>query len=101
MLVKSIKLKQLIVILHFLITGGDSFAGTTPICFIKQGEKILILNRNFPEWMGVWNGVGGKINDNETPLECILREVREEYSSLTLQKKCISVGFMLFGRRYP
>ncbi|CEH30791.1 DNA mismatch repair protein MutT [Aneurinibacillus migulanus] len=48
------------------------------ICFIRKGEKILMLNRDFPEWMGVWNGVGGKIDANETPLECILREVREE-----------------------
>src|SRR6185437_16068507 len=48
------------------------------ICFIKQGEKILMLNREYSEWMGVWNGVGGKIEPNETPLECILREVKEE-----------------------
>ncbi|MGN4128230.1 NUDIX hydrolase [Lysinibacillus sphaericus] len=48
------------------------------ICFIKKGEKILLLNRDFPEWMGVWNGVGGKIEEDETPLVCALREIREE-----------------------
>jgi 8-oxo-dGTP diphosphatase len=48
------------------------------ICFIKRGEKILLLNREKSEWMGVWNGVGGKIEKEETPLECVLREVREE-----------------------
>lgn len=48
------------------------------ICFIRQGENILLLNREKPEWMGVWNGVGGKIRLQESPLECILREVKEE-----------------------
>lgn len=28
--------------------------------------------------MGRWNGVGGKINQKETPEECIIREIQEE-----------------------
>lgn len=48
------------------------------ICFIKRGEKILLLNREKSAWMGVWNGVGGKIEANETPIESVLREVKEE-----------------------
>ena len=48
------------------------------ICFMKQEDAILMLNRTSPEWMGAWNGVGGKIEDPETPLQCILREVYEE-----------------------
>ncbi|MEB2281356.1 NUDIX domain-containing protein [Lysinibacillus xylanilyticus] len=30
------------------------------------------------EWMGAWNGVGGKIERNETPLAGALREIKEE-----------------------
>jgi|SRR5690625_4205 len=48
------------------------------ICFIKQGDSVLLLNREYPSWMGMWNGVGGKIEMNETPLTCILREIEEE-----------------------
>jgi 8-oxo-dGTP diphosphatase len=48
------------------------------ICFIKQADKILLLNREKPSWMGMWNGVGGKIEPNETPRESIMREVAEE-----------------------
>jgi ADP-ribose pyrophosphatase len=48
------------------------------ICFIKQGDHILLLNREKPSWMGAWNGVGGKLEPNETPRESILREVKEE-----------------------
>ena len=48
------------------------------ICFIKQGSKILMLNREKPVWMGIWNGIGGKIEKGETPSEGILREIIEE-----------------------
>src|SRR5690554_5924792 len=48
------------------------------ICFIKQEDKILLLNRGYPSWMGVWNGVGGKIEPNETAKHSALREIKEE-----------------------
>ncbi|MFD1040535.1 NUDIX domain-containing protein [Virgibacillus byunsanensis] len=48
------------------------------ICFIKKGDEILMLNREKSSWMGMWNGVGGKIEKNETPHDCILREIKEE-----------------------
>lgn len=48
------------------------------ICFLKQGDKILLLNREKPQWMGAWNGVGGKIEQGETPLVSALREIKEE-----------------------
>ncbi|MBL5766231.1 DNA mismatch repair protein MutT [Heyndrickxia sporothermodurans] len=48
------------------------------ICFIKKGQELLMLNRHKPVWMGIWNGVGGKIEMGETPLEGVLREVEEE-----------------------
>jgi len=48
------------------------------ICFLKKGEHILLLNRDYPTWMGAWNGVGGKIEQNETPLAGALREIKEE-----------------------
>lgn len=37
-----------------------------------------MLNRQYPPTMGLWNGVGGKIEPGETPEACILREIREE-----------------------
>lgn len=37
-----------------------------------------MLNRNKSPLMGLWNGVGGKLNPGESPLSCVLREVREE-----------------------
>ena len=54
------------------------------ICFLKQGDKILLLNREKPQWMGAWNGVGGKIEQGETPFVGALREIKEE-TGITLQ----------------
>ena len=48
------------------------------LCFLRRKDEILMLNRQKPSWMGMWNGVGGRMEQGETPKECILREVREE-----------------------
>ncbi|MFJ9496783.1 NUDIX hydrolase [Brevibacillus centrosporus] len=48
------------------------------ICFLKQGSRFLMLNRFHPPTMGLWNGVGGKIEPGESPLVSVLREVWEE-----------------------
>ncbi|MCT6924252.1 8-oxo-dGTP diphosphatase [Metasolibacillus sp.] len=48
------------------------------ICFIKKDKEILLLNRNKKPNMGMWNGVGGKIEGSESHLESIIRETYEE-----------------------
>ena len=48
------------------------------VCFVKNKNNILMLNREKWPIMGVWNGVGGKIENGETPDEGALREVFEE-----------------------
>ena len=49
------------------------------ICEIIKDEKILLQYKaegKFGE--GKWNGPGGKIKPEETPLEGVIREVQEE-----------------------
>ncbi|MGG5791532.1 NUDIX hydrolase [Bacillus nitratireducens] len=48
------------------------------LCFIKRNEEILMLNREYDPVKGLWNGVGGKIEKGETPLENAIREIKEE-----------------------
>lgn len=48
------------------------------VCFVVNENSILMLNREKPPIMGVWNGVGGKIENGETPDEGAIREVLEE-----------------------
>lgn len=48
------------------------------ICFIKSENKLLLLNRVKSPNMGMWNGIGGKLEKDETPLDGIKREILEE-----------------------
>lgn len=55
----------------------------TVLCYIEKDGKYLMLNRNKKENDcngGKWIGVGGKIEENESPTEALLREVKEETS---------------------
>lgn len=56
--------------------------------FIIRKDEVLMLNRNFKPWMGSWNGVGGKRKQNETALQCIIRETKEE-TGITIRKDII------------
>lgn len=60
----------------------------TTLCYIEKDDCYLMLHRikkendlNYDKWIGV----GGKFEPDETPEECLLREVREE-TGLTLTK---------------
>lgn len=46
--------------------------------FIRCGDHVLLLNRQKAPWMGRWNGVGGKLDEKESPYDCIVREAYEE-----------------------
>lgn len=51
------------------------------LCYIEKDNKILLLHRIKKEHdvhEGKWIGVGGKIDQGESPEECIIREVKEE-----------------------
>lgn len=58
----------------------------TTLCYIEKDNKYLMLHRTKKENdlnEGKWIGVGGKFEKDETPEECLLREVKEE-TGLTL-----------------
>ena len=60
----------------------------TTLCYIERGGKYLMLHRTKKENdlnHDKWVGVGGKFEENESPDECLLREVREE-TGLTLTR---------------
>lgn len=68
------------------------------LAFIKRKDEILFLNRNKAPWMGAWNGVGGKIHDNETPLESIQREIKEETHIDVLPSNIQEKGILTWER---
>jgi 8-oxo-dGTP diphosphatase len=46
--------------------------------FDLEMEHVLLLNRIKPPFEGLFNGVGGKIEEGETPFQAMIRELKEE-----------------------
>ena len=66
----------------------------TTLCYLKRDGKYLMLHRvkkendlNHDKWVGV----GGKFEVNESPDECLLREVREETGLTLTDYRCHGV----------
>ena len=58
----------------------------TTLCYIERDGRYLLLHRVKKEndlKRDTWVGIGGKLDETESPEECLLREVREE-TGLTL-----------------
>ena len=54
---------------------------TTTLCYIENNDQYLMLHRIKKQNdmnQGKWIGVGGHVEDQETPEECLVREVKEK-----------------------
>ncbi len=84
----------------FFFTKGKIMKKTT-ICYIENDGRYLMLHRTKKEKddnKNKWIGVGGKIEEGETPDECLLREVYEE-TGLSL-KSFVFRGIVHFRSEY-
>jgi len=70
----------------------------TTLCLLRKENKILLAmkKRGFGE--GKYNGVGGKIENGETPEETMIRESKEEI--LVTPKEYEKVGIIEFDEFY-
>ncbi|MTT30522.1 NUDIX domain-containing protein [Terrilactibacillus sp. BCM23-1] len=48
------------------------------LAFLTYDHRIFMLNRQKSPWQGCWNGVGGKLEEGETPIQSVKREIKEE-----------------------
>lgn len=73
----------------------------TTLCYITQADQVLMLHRIKKENdlnKDKWIGVGGKFEGEETPDECLLREVYEETGLTLTSWKCRGVVTFLSDR---
>lgn len=71
---------------------GDDWAGAKLALFV--GDPLVVIQRDDRPgllWPGAWDLPGGGREPDETPLECALRETREEVS-LILSPKAVTWG---------
>lgn len=57
--------------------------------FTKVCDKVLLVKRNKKPFKNCWNGIGGKIEGDETPLEAAKRECMEETGILLTNPKLL------------
>ena len=48
------------------------------LMFIIQGDSVLLIRKKRGLGAGKINGPGGKVEGDETPLDCAIRETEEE-----------------------
>ncbi|MDP8231801.1 MAG: 8-oxo-dGTP diphosphatase [Candidatus Zophobacter franzmannii] len=70
------------------------------LCYLRKDRQTLMLHRVKKVndiHQGKWNGMGGKVEDGESPEECAIREVKEE-SGLDILKQRFAgiITFPLF-----
>lgn len=65
------------------------------LLFTKNFEKVLLIKRNKNPYANLYNGIGGKIEKNETVIEATIRECKEETNI------CISNPKLLVTCTYP
>lgn len=59
----------------------DNPRNITVVCYLEKDDSILMLHRTKKENdinAGKWIGVGGHVEEGESPEECVVREVKEE-----------------------
>ena len=74
---------------------------STTLCYITQGDRVLMLHRTKKQGdmnKDKWLGIGGKLEENESPDDCLLREAREETGLRLTAWKCRGIVTFLSDR---
>lgn len=53
----------------------------TTVCYLEKDNKYLMLHRTKKKndiHKNKWLGIGGKLEKNESPMNCVIREIKEE-----------------------
>ncbi|MDD5032864.1 MAG: 8-oxo-dGTP diphosphatase [Candidatus Pacebacteria bacterium] len=66
------------------------------LCFLMDGDKILLAKKKRGFGVGKWNGVGGKMQEEETIEQAVLREAKEEIGIDSCEDRLEKAGSIKF-----
>ncbi len=64
------------------------------LCYLQKDDNILMIypkNKKDTRYNDKWNGVGGKLQKGESPLECAIREIMEETGYIASNLKLMGI----------
>jgi 8-oxo-dGTP diphosphatase len=71
------------------------------LIYVKHRDRILMIHKNSDFHAGKWNGLGGKLELDESSLQAATRELKEE-SGITLPEEALqSIGVIHFPNFKP
>ena len=82
--------------------NGKPYRYLTTLCYIEQDDKYLMLHRVKKENdvnKDKWVGIGGHFEEDESPEECLLREVWEDCSLFLTDSGALLPSYQTGGIR--
>lgn len=71
-----------------ITVSGAIILRTNPL---TNQKEIFATQRGYGDWKGWWEFPGGKLEPDETPEQCIVREIREELATEVKAEKILGV----------
>lgn len=72
----------------------------TAVCFLIKDSQVLLLRVHYPDGHEIWNGVGGWIEEGETPEQGIIRELKEEIG-VDVKEEDLERGYETLWEKTP
>ena len=67
------------------------------VCYLKKDNKVLMIKFS-KKWGQVYAPPGGKFETGETPLDCIIREFKEETGLTLINPKLQGISYWYDGK---
>lgn len=65
------------------------------LCLLMKDNQVLLAMKKRGFGQGLWNGVGGKLNEGETVEEAVIRETKEEIGVIpTILERVATIDFL-------
>ena len=70
------------------------------MCFIISGRQVLLANIEYGLNDRKWNGIGGMVDDHESPEHAVVREIAEETELIVNRNDLVNFGVINTGKLF-